>query len=328
MQTDLRKKLIDAFNLSNGEFLSGQKLAEIAGCSRTAVWKHMEDLRHDGFVIEAVRKKGYRIVKVPGKVSGDEISLGLKTERLGRTIHYEESVESTQKIAHRLAAEGAPEGTLIVADEQTMGRGRLGRKWHSPKYTGIWTSLILRPDLPPAKAPQLTLIAAVAAVQAIEDVTELTSQIKWPNDILIGKKKVTGILTELQAESDRINAIIIGIGMNVNQRVTDFPPELFETATSLSIEKGEDTSRASLIQALLLRFENLYDIYLSQGFLPIKLLWESYAISIGQRIIARTLTGDYKGIAQGITDDGVLKLEEEDGNIRQIYSADILLEEE
>ncbi|CAM3886560.1 biotin--[acetyl-CoA-carboxylase] ligase [Mesobacillus zeae] len=327
MQSDLRKKLIDAFTLSGGDFLSGQRLAEIAGCSRTAVWKHMEDLRKDGFIIEAVRKKGYRILEVPEKVSGDEISLGLKTDFLGRQIHYEESVESTQKIAHRLAADGAPEGTIIVADEQTMGRGRLGRRWHSPKFSGIWLSVILRPDLPPPKAPQLTLIAAVAVVQAIEDVTGLVPQIKWPNDILIGQKKVTGILTELQAESDRINAIIIGIGMNVNQKAADFPEEIIETATSLAIEAGHDVSRAALIQSMLYRLEKLYKTYLDKGFYPIKLLWESYAISIGKKITARTLSGDFSGTALGITEDGVLMIEESDGSLRYVYSADIQLDE-
>ncbi|WP_121612031.1 biotin--[acetyl-CoA-carboxylase] ligase [Mesobacillus foraminis] len=326
MQSELRKRLIEAFTDAGGEFLSGQHLAEIAGCSRTAVWKHIEELRKEGFVFEAVKRKGYKILQTPEKVSADEISLGLKTAFLGRTIHYEESVGSTQKIAHRLVTDGVSDGTVVVAEEQTSGKGRMDRQWHSPKYSGVWMSVIVKPNLPPPRAPQLTLVAAVAVVQAIEELTGLMPQIKWPNDILVGGKKVTGILTELQADSDRIKAVIIGIGINVNQQHEDFPEELLHTASSLAIESGKPISRASLIQSVLSRLEKLYITYLQNGFHPIKLLWESYAISIGKNIIARTLTGEIKGKALGITEDGVLMIEQEDGAVCQVYSADILLE--
>ncbi len=314
------------FTKSNGEFLSGQKISEELGCSRTAVWKHIEELRQAGYELEAIRRKGYRITKIPEKISSNEISLGLKTLNLGRVIHFEESVGSTQKIAHQLAHDGALEGTLVVAEEQTSGRGRLNREWFSPKYTGVWMSLILRPNLPPAKAPQLTLLTAVAISQAIEEVTSLRPDIKWPNDILLNKKKTVGILTEMQAEADKINSVIIGIGINVNQQLEHFPEELHTIATSLSIELKKPINRAELIQMVLLKFENLYQIYLEHGFYPIKLLWESYAISIGKKIIARTITGTLTGTAKGITEDGVLMLEGEDGKISYIHSADIELD--
>jgi BirA family transcriptional regulator, biotin operon repressor / biotin---[acetyl-CoA-carboxylase] ligase len=323
VQSELRKKLLDAFTNADGEYLSGQYLADLLGCSRTAVWKHIEELRKEGFVLEAVRRKGYRIIKTPENITPDEIRLGLKTDILGQQIHYEESVDSTQKIAHRLAYDGAPEGTVVLAEEQLSGRGRMDRKWHSPKYTGIWMSVILRPNILPTRAPQLTLLTAVAVVQAIEEITALTPQIKWPNDILINGKKMTGILTELQAEADRVKTIIIGIGMNVNQKTDDFPEEIRPIATSLSIEKGEFISRPALIRAVLTNIEKLYLLYLEKGFYPIKLLWESYAVSIGKHITARTLTGNISGKALGITDDGVLMLEDESGNIHHIYSADI-----
>jgi BirA family biotin operon repressor/biotin-[acetyl-CoA-carboxylase] ligase len=203
----------------------------------------------------------------------------------------------------------------------------MDRTWYSPKYTGIWMSIILRPKLPLPKAPQLTLIAAVAVVQAIEDITELSPQIKWPNDILIKGKKMTGILTELQAESDQINSVIIGMGINVNQHIADFPIELRETATSLTIEQGITFSRPTLIRSLLTHLEKLYLLYLEKGFLPIKILWESYAISIGKTIRARTLSSVIEGKALGITDDGVLKIEDHAGEIHFIYSADIELAE-
>jgi BirA family transcriptional regulator, biotin operon repressor / biotin---[acetyl-CoA-carboxylase] ligase len=319
----IRKKLIQAFSESNGEFLSGQSLADIAGCSRTAIWKHIEELRKEGFVLEAVRKKGYRIVNTPDIVTENKIRLGLQTSTLGQVIHYEESVPSTQKIAHDLASNGAVEGTLVIADEQTAGRGRLMREWHSSLGNGVWMSLILKPHLPPQKAPQFTLITAVAVVQAIEEVTELQPQIKWPNDILINGKKVTGILTELQAESDKINSIIIGIGMNVNHSIDHFPDEIQAIATSLAIEQGAQLSRAKVVQTILERMESLYTLYMKEGFTPIKLLWESYAVSIGKRIRARTINGTIEGTALGITAEGVLKIEDQEGIVHQIYSADI-----
>lgn len=326
MQNETRKKLLMIFTEANGEWVSGQLISEKLGCSRTAVWKHIEDLRQEGYELEAVRRKGYRITKVPDKISGNEIGLGLQTERLGRFIHFEESVESTQKIAHKLAYDGMKEGTIVVAEEQISGRGRLDRKWHSPKYTGIWMSVLLRPNLPPPKAPQLTLIAAVAIVQAIEEVTSLHPNIKWPNDILLNGKKIVGILTEMQAEADKINSVIIGIGINVNQQLEHFPEELQAIASSLLIESGNTYNRAKLIQVILTKLEKLYDQYLQHGFLPIKLMWESYALSIGKQIIARTITGSIKGVAKGITDDGVLMLEDKDGKTHYIHSADIEME--
>ncbi|MEH7303501.1 biotin--[acetyl-CoA-carboxylase] ligase [Neobacillus drentensis] len=325
MQSEIRKELLDAFTNAGDDFLSGQHLAELIGCSRTAVWKHIEELRKEGFKLDAVRNKGYRILKTPEKITADEIRLGLTTTLMGRNIHYEESVESTQKIAHRLASEDAPEGTIIIAEEQLAGRGRMARKWHSPKYTGIWMSMLLRPNMPLSNAPQLTLLTAVATVQAIEEMTDVIPEIKWPNDILINGKKVTGILTELQAEADQIHSIIIGIGINVNQKKDDFPSELQEIATSLFIENKVSVSRAELIRSILKHFEKLYTVYLEKGFLPIKLLWEGYAGSIGKYIKARTLTTTIEGKALGITDDGVLKLEDESGFIHHIYSADIEL---
>ena len=325
MQSQLRKDLLDAFTKADGAYLSGQHIAELIGCSRTAVWKHIEELRKEGFELEAVRRKGYRIVKTPEKITADELRLGLTTKFIGKNVHYEETVESTQKIAHRLAYDEAPEGTVIIAEEQLSGRGRMARRWHSPKYTGIWMSIILRPNISLPKAPQLTLLTAVATVQAIEELTGLLPEIKWPNDILIKGKKVTGILTELEAEADRINSIIIGIGINVNQTIEDFPSELEQIATSLLLEKGEKVSRADLIKGIFTNLEKLYLLYLEEGFLPIKLLWESYAISIGKRITARTLTHSIIGKAQGITDDGVLMIEDDHGKIHHVYSADIEL---
>lgn len=327
VQSEVRKKLIDAFTTANGDYLSGQYLADLIGCSRTAVWKHIEELRKHGFELEAIQRKGYRIIKTPEQISADEVRLGLTTDFLGQNIHYQDSVESTQKIAKTLSYENAPEGTVVIAEEQLSGRGRMNRVWHSPKYTGVWMSMILRPNIPLQKAPQLTLITAVAVVKAIEEVTKLAPAIKWPNDILLHGKKVTGILTELQAEADQIFAIIIGVGINVNQKLEDYPEDLRNIATSLMIESGEKVSRAQIIRSILSNFEKLYLLYLEQGFTPIKLLWESYAISIGKMIVARTINENIRGKALGITEDGVLLIEDETGKIHHVYSADIDISE-
>ncbi|GMB07902.1 biotin--[acetyl-CoA-carboxylase] ligase [Thermolongibacillus altinsuensis] len=323
MQSETRKKLLKLFAEANGEFISGQKISDQLGCSRTAVWKHIEDLRQEGFEVEAVRRLGYRLKSAPDKVTGNEIQLGLKTKRLGWNVYYEESVPSTQKIAHKLAYDGAEEGTLVIAEEQTAGRGRLDRSWHSPKGTGIWMSLILRPAIPPQQAPQLTLLAAVAVSQGIQEVTGLVPDIKWPNDILLNGKKAVGILTELQADPDQVHAVIVGIGINVNQTREHFPSELASTATSLALEAGKPVNRAQLVQMILSKFETLYDQYLQHGFSPIKLLWEGYAVTIGKEVVARTLSGTVSGVALGITDTGTLKLRTKDGDIHYIYSADI-----
>lgn len=323
MQSPVKQKMLEVFSKADGEFVSGQALADSIGCSRTAVWKHIESLRQEGFELEAVRKKGYRITAKPDKVSESELLIGLDTKKLGKRIVYMESVASTQKEAHKLAEE-AEEGTLVIAEEQTAGRGRMTRPWHSPKHTGIWMSLILKPNLPPFKAPQFTLITAVAVAEAIRDTAELTPEIKWPNDLLLNGKKVTGILTELQADSDQIRSIIIGIGMNVNQQ--EFPEELAGIATSIAIEKGEIVPRAKLVQAIMKNMEIYYREYMENGFGLIKEKWESFAVSIGRSIVARTVTGTIRGKALGITEEGVLKLEDENGVIHSIYSADIELE--
>lgn len=326
MKSNVRQALLNAFKKAGGEFISGEKLAQTIGCSRTAIWKHIEELKMDGFQVEAVRKKGYRLVEHSNKLSEDEIYLGLQTETIGCSVYFYESVTSTQQIAKEYAINGAKHGTLIVADEQKAGRGRMVRKWHSPKGTGIWASFILRPDIQITHASQLTLLTAVAVVQAIKEVTGIIPDIKWPNDILINGKKICGILTELQAEENRIQSVIIGIGINVNQTKTDFLEDIRDTATSLKIELCKTVDRTLLIQKLCFTLEQLLNLYLSDGFAPIKRLWETYAVSIGKQITARTLNGTYQGLALGINDDGVLLLKQADGEIKEIYSADIEIE--
>src|SRR5690606_27734802 len=273
----LAKRLIE----SNGEAVSGQQLAEEFGISRTAIWKHIKELEEKGYAIESVKKKGYRIVSIPDTLEPLAIQTGLKTKHIGQNIEYVESCSSTQIIAHKLAQEGAPGGTVVLTETQTAGRGRMARKWDSAAGKGVWMSVILRPDVVPQKAPQFTLVTAVAVVRAIEEVTKLQPKIQWPNDILLNGKKCTGILTELQSDADGIQALIIGIGLNINQEKTDFDPEIQAIATSLKMESGDTVSRQKLVQSLLYYLEIYTQMYIEEGFGLLKVMWESYSTTIG-----------------------------------------------
>lgn len=321
VKSDLLKLLIE----SGEQFVSGQEMSERLGLSRTAIWKHIRDLKEAGYEIESVKKSGYRLTRKPNVLFEDEILSGLHTEKLGRAVQFHNSVTSTQEVAHQLARSGSPEGMLVVADEQVGGRGRLGRPWHSPKGSGIWMSLLLRPDIPPQQAPQLTLLAAVGVVKGIRDATAVECDIKWPNDILVKGKKLVGILTELQADPDLVHSVIVGIGINVNVKEEDFPEEIRAIATSLQIEAGREIHRAHLMQHILLQIEKLYVDYLHEGFQFVKLLWETHAVSIGRTVQARTLRGELNGKAIGLSDNGFLILEDESGKRHEVSSADIHL---
>lgn len=315
----LAKRLIEA----GGEAVSGQQLADEFGISRTSVWKHIKDLEENGYEIVSVKKKGYSLVAIPDTLEPIAIQSLLKTKKIGRTIEYAESCPSTQILAHQLAQEDTPDGTVVLTEEQTAGRGRMARKWDSAFGKGIWMSIVLRPDVPPQRAPQFTLVAAVAVVRAIEEVTGLKPSIKWPNDILLNGKKCTGILTELQSDADGIKALIIGIGLNVNQAAGDFNEEVQDIATSLKMESGKDVSRQDLVRALLFHIEQYTNLYIEEGFGMLKLMWESYSTTIGRPVRARMSSGTLEGMAEGITDDGVLQLRTPDGKLHGIYSADI-----
>lgn len=319
----INKELIRRLKAARGQFVSGEELSRLLGVSRTAIWKHIEELRQAGYRVEAVRRAGYRLVAAPDRLYPVELQDGLATKRFGREAVYFDAIASTQNEAHRRAEAGAPEGLVVIADVQTGGRGRLGRSWHSPPETGIWMSLVLRPDVPLPRVPQLTLVAAVSLADTLAACTGLSVGIKWPNDLLAGGRKVCGILTELAAEADRVHYVILGIGLNVNQTEEDFPPELRARAGSLAMAAGRSFSRVALAQRMLEGLEADYDAYLQKGFAPFKRRWEARAVSLGQRVVARTPGGDFVGIARGIDDDGALLLEQANGALRKIYSADL-----
>ncbi|MBY0222724.1 biotin--[acetyl-CoA-carboxylase] ligase [Sporosarcina aquimarina] len=323
MKFSVKNELLKRLFAAQGKPVSGQDIADEFGLSRTAIWKYIKELEEEGYEIGSLRKKGYYLIEIPDIVNQANIHEHLETKTYGQTIHYFKTCPTTQKIAHEEAQNGVEDGTLIISEEQTAGKGRLARPWTSNAGRGIWMSLIIRPNLAPQQAPQLTLVAAVAIVRAIEDITDIHPVIKWPNDILINNKKVTGILTELQADPDRIKAVILGMGINVNQDLTDFPEELQTIATSLKIEKGEEVDRAKLVAKILEYLEQYTSLYVEKGFAPIKLLWESYASITGKRVRANMVNETVEGVALGISAEGMLELQLADGSVRGIYSADI-----
>lgn len=323
MNITVTHKLAGRLIEAKGTAVSGQQLAGEFGISRTAVWKHIKELEEQGYEIASVKKKGYCLVSQPDTLEPAGLQPLLKTRMIGRKMVYQQSCASTQIIAHQLAQEGTPAGTVAVTEEQTAGRGRMARVWDSAYGKGIWMSVVLRPDVVPQKAPQFTLVAAVAMVRAIEEVTGVKPEIKWPNDILIKGKKCTGILTELQSDADGIQALIIGIGLNVNQELADFDIQVQPIATSLKMESGKHVNRQDMVRAILFYLEQYTDLYIEEGFGILKVLWESYSSTIGSKVRARLPKETLEGIAEGITEDGVLQLRTVDGKLHSIYSADI-----
>ncbi|MDF2714001.1 MAG: biotin--[acetyl-CoA-carboxylase] ligase [Paenibacillus sp.] len=303
-------------------YVSGEQLSEMLGCSRTAVWKHISSLRDQGYSFDAIPRKGYRLIGIPDRLSAADLLGGLSTRTMGKTIKLFDAVDSTQSIAHKLAEQGAMEGTLVLAEQQTAGRGRMGRSWHSPKGKGVWMSLILRPQIPVHFTPQLTLLVAVALCRTIRKMEPVPVAIKWPNDLLIEGKKISGILLESSAEDERLKYVIAGVGISVNLREEDYPDELKEVGTSLRIASGKEWNRTELIQAFLEQFETLYELYHAEGFEPIRTAWEALAISLGKPIRARTPKGSVEGVAESIDDMGALLVRQPDGNVMKLYSAE------
>lgn len=321
----MRGKILQILREHPGEFVSGEMICQLCGVSRTAVWKQIRELEELGYRIEAVRNRGYRLLSSPDVVTAEEISSGLPTKVLGKKIYYRDQVSSTNEWAIELAHAGAEEGTLVVTEQQTGGRGRRGRPWFSPPRMGVWMSIVLRPQLPPSSAPQLTLVAAVALFRALSTLTGKRAGIKWPNDILLEEKKCCGILTEMHADHDRIHHIVIGIGINVNQQAEDFPAELRETAVSLRMVKGEPLRRAPVIQQVLADFEPLYEEYVREGgFAALREAWKEGSITLGKEVRAITPRGEIIGQAMDIDEEGALIVQKTDGTLERIHSAEIL----
>ena len=264
-------------------FLSGEDIGRELSITRAAVWKGIKKLREEGYEIEAVTNRGYRLTNPETMYNKRELEQGLKTKTMGQSIYFYEETDTTNNRARELALEGAPEGTLVVAEKQTAGRGRRGKVWESPLGTGIWMSLVLRPQIMPAEASVLTLLCGLATAEAIEAETGLSAGIKWPNDILINGKKAVGILTEMDCEMSEVHFVIPGIGINVN--TASFPPEIAEIATSLYLECGKTVSRRRLVHKVLERLEEHYETFLRTGSFDAMLEdYRKHCITLGKEV--------------------------------------------
>lgn len=264
-------------------FLSGEDIGRELSITRAAVWKGIKKLREEGYEIEAVTNRGYRLTNPETMYNKRELEQGLKTKTMGQSIYFYEETDTTNNRARELALEGAPEGTLVVAEKQTAGRGRRGKVWESPLGTGIWMSLVLRPQIAPAEASVLTLLCGLATAEAIEAETGLSAGIKWPNDILINGKKAVGILTEMDCEMSEVHFVIPGIGINVN--TASFPPEIAEIATSLYLECGKTVSRRRLVHKVLERLEEYYETFLRTGSFAAMLEdYRKHCITLGKEV--------------------------------------------
>ena len=316
----MKEQILELLRQAEGP-LSGSQIGEMLGISRSAVWKWVEALKEEGYEIDAAPHRGYQFLSASDVYNGYEISHEALTKEMGRNVVFLEETTSTNEDARRLAEEGAPQGTLVVAESQTSGRGRLGRAWTSPKKEGIWMSLILRPDVQPVEASCLTLLAGLSICQGIQDETGLEAGIKWPNDVMVQGKKAVGILTEMRAEMEKIEYVIVGIGINVNQ--TRFPEELKDIAISLAMAGGQPYNRAAIIKRVMAYFESYYETYCREGSFAFALPeYKKYCVTLGKQV---NVLGKqpFQGLAKDVTTQGELVVEKADKEEVFVFSGEV-----
>ncbi len=318
----MKSRIIEALKTHSDTFLSGEELSQKLGVSRTAVWKVIKQLKEEGYQIESVSRKGYRLIQEGDSLNAEALGVELKGSSIIKSIEHHDSIDSTNTLAKQKASDGAEEGTLIIADEQIKGRGRLGRLWTSPKGTGIWMSLILRPDIEPVHAAKMTQIAAAAMTEAVVRTTGLDAGIKWPNDIIVNKKKICGILTEMSAELNTVNYVVVGIGVNVN--VESFPEEIQDTATSLMIESGQIVRRQDVVVEFIKQFERLYNAYINEGNLDVTLEYcRNNSVTIGQKVRVIHKNETLYGEALDLNSDGELIVKFDNGEIKPVFYGEV-----
>jgi BirA family transcriptional regulator, biotin operon repressor / biotin---[acetyl-CoA-carboxylase] ligase len=305
------------------EFVSGEAISDKLGLTRAAVWKHVEALRAHGYRIDAMPARGYRLAEVPDRLTPLELRPLLNTHDVGQVLHWYEEIGSTNERARELAEEGAEHGTVVIAEAQSAGRGRRGRGWSSPPRKNLYFSIVLRPDLPPAQAPELTLVASVAICEALRQ-AGVGAGIKWPNDVVASGKKIGGILTELAAEPDRVTWVVLGVGVNVNARAEDFPAELRGDATSVLLERGQPAPRALLAAACFTAIEDWVDVLLEKGFAPVREAWRERSVTLGRTVVASVEGREIQGLAEDIDETGALLVRGPAG-LERIHSGDVAL---
>jgi BirA family transcriptional regulator, biotin operon repressor / biotin---[acetyl-CoA-carboxylase] ligase len=314
----VKEKILDFLNKKH-DYLSGDQISRHLGISRQGLWKHIQELKDLGYEIVAVPHLGYRLESCPDRLFDFEVGRCLHTKFVGKKIHYFDYLSSTMDLAMQLGMRGSASGTLVLAEAQVKGRGRLGREWFSPKYKGIYLSLILRPMISPAASPVLTLMSAVSICETAKEFLGLEAQIKWPNDVLIHNKKVSGILTEMNAEMDKVNFVVIGIGLNVNNDKKTLLPQ----ATSLKQEQGQEINRVALLQELLRRIESNYFLLQDHGAGEIINKWRSFTLTLGTRVKVDYQGKQVEGQALDIDSDGALLVRKDSGLTQKVSSGDV-----
>lgn len=311
--------------LKNSEgYISGEEISNKLGVSRASIWKHINALKDEGYEIESSPKKGYRLVNSADILNYEEIKRYLNTKYIGRTFYHFHHIDSTNTKAKELSRQGEIEGTVILSESQSAGRGRLGRVWCSPERKGIWFSIILRPDIDPVQASKITLIGAASVYKALESMGFRECKIKWPNDLIINNKKVCGILTEMSGELNKVNYIVMGIGLNVNIDQNDFPEELKHIATSLKIEKGEMIDRKKLLGEILNNLETYYDEFIHSNSIDTTIdICKKNSILLGSEIQCIDRNNIFNAKAIDINPEGELVIQLKDGSIKNIISGEV-----
>lgn len=313
------EKILSIFRKNSGRHISGEDLSEELGVSRTAVWKHIEELRKIGYNIEAEPHLGYRLIAAPDRLLASEISWGLDIEVVGKKILSFDIVESTMDIAYSLAIKTKDEGVCVFAEAQKKGRGRIGRDWQSPGHKGIYLSVILRPDILPNETSKITLMVAVSVATVMRLKFGLQALIKWPNDVLLKGKKVCGILTEMNAESDKVRFLVVGIGVNVNSS----PVELKGAAISIKEALGHRVDRIDFAKSLLSELDRHYAIFNKDGFAAILNEWRNFSATLGRRVKVDYKSRQVEGEALDVDEAGALLVRDDNGFIERIFAGDV-----
>ena len=319
----MKDQIIRLLKKGGNGFISGQDISKRLGVSRTAIWKYMNQIREDGYEIESISNRGYKLVSFPDILTLEEIEPYLNTNFIGRNIIHFNSIESTNSIAKKLGDSDEANGSVVISEEQTNGRGRLGRSWVSPSHKGIWMSIILKPNLNPVDAVNLTQTAAASVVKAAEELG-IKTLVKWPNDIVIDNKKVCGILTEMNAELTRINYVVVGMGINVNIDKYEFPEDIKDTATSLKIQVNNPINRQELTARILNNFEKLYTKFIDENDIEasINICRENSAV-IGRDVLIINREKSIEAHVLDIDNGGRLLVEYSDGSQEHIISGEV-----
>ena len=306
------------------DYVSGQQLCEQFGVSRTAVWKAIGQLRKEGYDIEAISNKGYRLREATDAeiYSKSEIASRIQTKWAGQKVYFYDEIGSTNLEAKRLAEAGAPHGTLVVADMQTAGRGRRGRSWISPAGTNIYFTILLKPEFAPDQASMLTLVIAHAITKVFRDTLGLTAGIKWPNDVVIDGRKTCGILTEMSLEQNDIQYVVIGVGINVRKQ--EFAPEIAERAIALDEVSARPVDRSRLLADVMSRFEKDYETFLlTCSMASLQDSYDGMLVNLDREVCVLDPAGEYRGIARGINERGELIVELKDKSLRNVYAGEV-----